>query len=122
MQKRKLSEVMWHLGDVKRNIQGHVGTYYTPPQNIEDCCCLSALQCFRTSLPNITSNSVSKLSRSLKSNLVLKGLERKELCKPSTNCTECTSHQKENASEFFNRLESLIQRAINRLNGEERKV
>ncbi|KAM7389052.1 hypothetical protein PAMP_023049 [Pampus punctatissimus] len=49
-------------------------------------------------------------------NIEEKGLTFCQSEAATANCTECTSHQKENATEFINRLGFLIKRAITKLN------
>ncbi|XP_070819386.1 interleukin-21 [Chaetodon trifascialis] len=118
LQRKKLQEVLRQLSAVKANLQHNEQMLNTPPKNIEDCCCLSALHCFRTTLQvqfNITERNRSKLYRSLNHNITEKGLDFCNSGNVRPTCQDCDSHPKENASEFFNRLESLIQRAIDRL-------
>nr|XP_046261819.1 interleukin-21 isoform X2 [Scatophagus argus] len=117
-QRRKLQEVLRQLKAVKDIIPLSEGMLNTPPNNIEDCCCLSALQCFRANLQvqfNMTERHQSKLYRSLRNPITESGLDFCNSQDVTSTCQDCTSHPKENAKEFFNRLESLIQRAISRL-------
>nr|UXX34737.1 interleukin-21 protein [Channa argus] len=116
IQRRKLQEVLRQLNEVK-SLQHNETMLSAPPENIEDCCCLSALQCFQRNLNehfNMAEKKQQKLHRSLTSQITVKGLE---FCSPGTNfiCQNCSSHPKVSVQEFFNRLESLIQRAIVRL-------
>uniref|UniRef100_A0A3P8RPL9 Interleukin n=1 Tax=Amphiprion percula TaxID=161767 RepID=A0A3P8RPL9_AMPPE len=109
MQKRKLQEVLLQLSDVKESLQHSEQELRTPPKNIEDCCCLSALQCFRANL-NVQFNITEKrkqrrLYNSLRDPFTVRGLD---FC--NSTCQDCASHPKEKASEFFSRLESLIER------------
>ncbi|CAK6965338.1 interleukin-21 isoform X2 [Scomber scombrus] len=92
-------------------------TLHTPPQNIEDCCSMSALQCYRANLQvfNSQDRKMSKLIKSLNSHITVRGLDFCDSGAAEPNCTECHLHPKENANEFFNRLESFIQKAITRL-------
>ncbi|KAM3612922.1 uncharacterized protein V6R79_017203 [Siganus canaliculatus] len=118
LERNKLLEVLRQLQNVKMNLQHSEQMFNTPPKNIEDCCCLSALQCFRNNLHgqfNVTERNQRQLYRSLKHSITERGLNfcRSENTQPT--CQDCASHPKENAKEFFNRLESLIQRAITRL-------
>ncbi|KAK2848808.1 hypothetical protein Q5P01_008642 [Channa striata] len=118
-QKRKLEEVLRQLNEVK-SLQHNEAMLSAPPENIEDCCCLSALQCFRANMQvhfNMAEKKQSKLYKSLKHRYTEKGLEFCNSGSRST-CQDCHSHPKVNVNEFFNRLESLIQRAIARLNME----
>ncbi|XP_044061888.1 interleukin-21 [Siniperca chuatsi] len=118
--RKKLQEVLRQLNDVKESLQHNEKnkTMNTPPNNIEDCCCLSALQCFRANLQvqfNITERKTSKLYRSLKNSITERGLNFCNSATVTSTCQDCGSHPKEHATEFFNRLESLIQKAITRL-------
>ncbi|XP_041800361.1 interleukin-21 isoform X2 [Chelmon rostratus] len=118
MERKKLQEVLRQLNAVKSSLQHNEQMLNTPPKNIEDCCCLSALHCFRTNLQvqfNITERNRSKLYRSLNHHFTESGLNFCNSGNVRPTCQDCDSHPKENASEFFNRLESLIQRAIARL-------
>uniref|UniRef100_UPI0037E81A29 interleukin-21 n=1 Tax=Semicossyphus pulcher TaxID=241346 RepID=UPI0037E81A29 len=114
---RKLEEVLRHLRDVKGSLQHSEKLLNTPPQNIEDCCCLSALQCFRDNLPmqtDIAEKKRVRLFKSLKHPLTVNGLN---FCTSGNNetCQACASHPKQKAEIFFKRLEALIQNAITRL-------
>uniref|UniRef100_A0A3Q2XEI6 Interleukin n=1 Tax=Hippocampus comes TaxID=109280 RepID=A0A3Q2XEI6_HIPCM len=101
LERRKLLEVVKQLGDVKDSLEvSEELLVNTPPQNIEDCCCLSALRCFRASLHvqfNVTERKQDKLYRSLKHPI-------------TSTCETCDSQPKATAPEFVKRLESLIQR------------
>ncbi|XP_070693338.1 interleukin-21 [Pempheris klunzingeri] len=117
---RKLHEILKQLKSVKNSLQHNGQMLNTPPQNIEDCCCLSALQCFRANLQvqfNTTerTQSTNKLYRSLTSSITERGLDFCKSGNVKPTCQDCDSHPKENVKEFFKRLESLIQRAITRL-------
>ncbi|XP_045885712.1 interleukin-21 [Micropterus dolomieu] len=116
---RKLQEVLRQLKDVRLSLQQHDQnmTLNTPPRNIEDCCCLSALQCFRANLQvkfNAADRKTNKLYRSLSNPITERGLNFCNSGNVMSTCQDCDSHPKENATEFFNRLESLIQMAITR--------
>ncbi|XP_035767075.1 interleukin-21 [Neolamprologus brichardi] len=90
----------------------------TPPKDIEDCCCLTALTCFRETLLEhfgISGKYQKKLYKSLNHTLTISGLNFCNTETSTTNCSTCHSHPKENASEFFNRLESLVQRGLSRM-------
>uniref|UniRef100_A0A8C9XTP5 Interleukin-21 n=1 Tax=Sander lucioperca TaxID=283035 RepID=A0A8C9XTP5_SANLU len=110
LQIRKLEEVLRQMEALRGNMQNNDQMLNTPTVDIEDVCCLSALQCLSASLNvqyNVTENKPkTKLLKSLRSHITVS--------KWST-CQDCTSHPKENATTFFNRLESFIQKAITRL-------
>ncbi|XP_070769880.1 interleukin-21 [Enoplosus armatus] len=116
---RKLREVLNQLDDVKATLQHNEQKLNTPPQNIGDCCCLSALQCFRANLQvqfNVTERKqTNKLYRSLKSSITERGLDFCNSGNVQSTCQDCDLHPKENVEEFFNRLKSFIQKAITRL-------
>ncbi|KAM9357033.1 interleukin-21 [Symphorus nematophorus] len=118
MQSRKLQEVLRQLDKVKDSLKHEEQMLRTPPQDIEDCCCLSALKCFQANMKvqfNMTEKNQNKLYNSLKHRLTESGLDFCNSGHENSNCQACTSHPQEKASEFFNRLRSLIERAINRL-------
>ncbi|XP_008289221.1 interleukin-21 isoform X2 [Stegastes partitus] len=119
MQRRKLQEVLLQLNDVKKSLQDSDKELNTPPKNIEDCCCLSALECFRDNLKspfNMTAQRKQrKLFLSLMNQLTVRGLDFCNAGNATSTCQTCDSHPKEKAQEFFSRLESLIQRAIIKL-------
>ncbi|XP_034546857.1 interleukin-21 [Notolabrus celidotus] len=115
---RKLQEVLRHLKDMKASLQQSEQLLNTPPQNIEDCCCLSALQCFRDNLPGQVNGAERKrvrLFKSLNKSLTMKGLKFCDSENATSTCQACASHPKQNTTIFFNRLETLVQRAITRL-------
>ncbi|XP_037636821.1 interleukin-21 isoform X1 [Sebastes umbrosus] len=91
----------------------------TPPRNIEDCCCLSAWQCFRANLNvqfNVTEIRNKQLYRGLHSHITEKGLcNSSDSGNAQSTCQDCASQPKENAREFFDRLENLMLKAITRL-------
>uniref|UniRef100_A0A674P1M8 Interleukin 21 n=1 Tax=Takifugu rubripes TaxID=31033 RepID=A0A674P1M8_TAKRU len=115
-QQRKLEEILRELGMVKRRLQNSKKMLSTPSENIGDCCCLSALKCFRENFKEIfslTDLPQKKLYRSLTNTLTEKGLD---FCdSKNSTCQDCHSHPEEKAEKFFDRLNSLIQKAIDRL-------
>nr|UNA06293.1 interleukin [Hippocampus erectus] len=118
LERRKLLEVVKQLGDVKDSLERRELLVNTPPQNIEDCCCLSALRCFRASLHvqfNATERKQDKLYRSLKHPITERALDFCKTGNAVSTCETCDSQPKATAPEFVKRLESLIQRAISRL-------
>uniref|UniRef100_A0A672GVM6 Uncharacterized protein n=1 Tax=Salarias fasciatus TaxID=181472 RepID=A0A672GVM6_SALFA len=77
-----------------------------------DCCCVSALQCYRDSMKvhlNVTESKQKKLYNSLKHSYTIRSLN---FCNSGNTTTvpACDSYPKEKARDFFKRLESLIQR------------
>uniref|UniRef100_A0A3Q3VTI4 Interleukin n=1 Tax=Mola mola TaxID=94237 RepID=A0A3Q3VTI4_MOLML len=111
LQRRKLQEVLRRLNTVKASLQDSKQSVNTPPQDIEDCCCLSALQCFRENLHvEFNVSTTNHFYRSLKHNLTEGGLDFCNSRNVNSTCQACQSHPKENAKEFFNRLQSLIQK------------
>ncbi|KAM8732973.1 interleukin-21 [Acanthopagrus latus] len=118
LQRKKLQEVLKQLNAVKVSLQQSEKLLYTPPRNIEDCCCLSALKCFQANLEvsfNVKEGRQRQLFRSLKHPLTERGLNFCSSPNVNSTCQECVSHPRQNATEFYNRLESLIQMAISRL-------
>ncbi|XP_037636824.1 interleukin-21 isoform X4 [Sebastes umbrosus] len=120
MYKKKIEEVRRHLniwrGRLQHNEQMELST---PPRNIEDCCCLSAWQCFRANLNvqfNVTEIRNKQLYRGLHSHITEKGLcNSSDSGNAQSTCQDCASQPKENAREFFDRLENLMLKAITRL-------
>ncbi|XP_034453447.1 interleukin-21 [Hippoglossus hippoglossus] len=89
----------------------------SPPHDVENCCCLPALECFHANLIvhfNGTNKIHKKLNRSLNSSITKSGVEYCPSGNNTTTCHDCDSHPKVNVQEFFDRLESLIQRALSR--------
>ncbi|KAM9849637.1 interleukin-21-like [Aulostomus maculatus] len=118
LEERKLKEILMQLNDVKEILQHSEQMVNTPPQNTEDGCCLSALRCFRANLQvnfNVTERNQGKLYKSLKHPITERGLDFCRSGNGESTCKTCESHPKATAKEFFNRLESLIQKAITRL-------
>ncbi|XP_019113975.2 interleukin-21 isoform X1 [Larimichthys crocea] len=50
LQRRKFNEIIRQMEPVQASLQLNGQMLHTPPNNITDCCFLSALRCFRTSL------------------------------------------------------------------------
>ncbi|XP_061747693.1 interleukin-21 [Nerophis ophidion] len=111
---RKLKEVLQQLNKVKDSLQRRHLLVSTPPQDIEDCCCPSALQCFKYNLQqfNLTEREQRKFHRGLKHSLTEKAMDFCASGQPVNKCKTCDSYPKKNAMEFLQRLESLIIRAI----------
>uniref|UniRef100_A0A665TS72 Interleukin n=1 Tax=Echeneis naucrates TaxID=173247 RepID=A0A665TS72_ECHNA len=117
-QRKKLEEVLRQLYDVKEIMQHNEKMLSTPPENIEDCCCLSALQCFKANMEvhfNTTERNQKKLLKSLKSHLTMRGLNFCNSESQMSTCQTCDSHPQVTVQVFLNRLESLIQRGITKL-------
>ncbi|XP_075904312.1 interleukin-21 [Nelusetta ayraudi] len=116
LQRSKLEEAYRQLRSVKQALQHSEKLLYTPPKNIEDCCCLPALECFRANF-NLTFQATEghhrKFYRSLENPITVRGLCDSQ--SSNSTCQDCHAHPKQSAQEFFNRLESLIQKAIARL-------
>ncbi|XP_039866384.1 interleukin-21 isoform X1 [Simochromis diagramma] len=113
MERKKLQEVLRELKMLKRDFPNTELMMNIPPKDIEDCCCLTALTCFRETLLQhfgINGKYQKKLYKSLNHTLTISGLNFCNTETSTTNCSTCHSHPKEKASEFFNRLESLVQR------------
>uniref|UniRef100_A0A3Q0SSV2 Interleukin n=1 Tax=Amphilophus citrinellus TaxID=61819 RepID=A0A3Q0SSV2_AMPCI len=106
-EREKLQEVLRELKLVRNSLQNReLMKMNTPPKDIEDCCCLTALKCFRDTLQDhfgMNEKYPRKLYRSLSHQLTVSALF-------VTSYPTCCSHTEEEASEFFSRLESLIQR------------
>ncbi|KAI4819624.1 hypothetical protein KUCAC02_004864, partial [Chaenocephalus aceratus] len=99
--KRLLKEALSLLNDLRDKVELDTQMLNTLPQNIEDSCC--PLKCFQDNLKShFNTTDIRKLSRSLNRPITLQ-------------CTDCDSNPRESAGTFFRRLESLVQKAINRL-------
>ncbi|XP_039976342.1 interleukin-21 isoform X2 [Xiphias gladius] len=117
-QTRKLQEVLRQLNDVRESLQNDT-MLNAPPENIEDCCSLTALECFRSSLQAhfvTTQKKMSKLIKSLRNSLTVNALNFCTQGNVEPTCSECGSDGEVNVQEFFNRLKSFIQEGITRLN------
>ncbi|KAG8003845.1 hypothetical protein GBF38_007837, partial [Nibea albiflora] len=70
LQRKKLLEIIKHMKNVQASLQLNGQMLHTP-NNITDCCCLSALRCFRANLQvqfNIE-RSQGKFYKALRHNL-----------------------------------------------------
>uniref|UniRef100_A0A3Q0SNF6 Interleukin n=1 Tax=Amphilophus citrinellus TaxID=61819 RepID=A0A3Q0SNF6_AMPCI len=104
-EREKLQEVLRELKLVRNSLQVSSSTS-TFKRSENDCCCLTALKCFRDTLQDhfgMNEKYPRKLYRSLSHQLTVSALF-------VTSYPTCCSHTEEEASEFFSRLESLIQR------------
>ncbi|XP_035524676.1 interleukin-21 [Morone saxatilis] len=119
LQRKKLQEILIQLNDVRQSLQNDKQQQMlNTPENIEDCCSLSALRCFRANLHvkfNMTEKKHSKFHRSLSNPITEKGLDFCNSPNGKSTCPDCLSHPMTDATEFFNRLETLIQMGISRL-------
>lgn len=118
-EREKLQEVLRELKLLRSNLQSReLMKMNTPPKDIEDCCCLTALNCFRNTLRDhfgVNDKYPRKLYRSLNHQLTISGMNFCNTENSTTSCPTCLSHPEEEASEFFSRLESLIQRGLSRI-------
>ncbi|KAK5924683.1 hypothetical protein CgunFtcFv8_017275 [Champsocephalus gunnari] len=111
--KRLLKEALSLLNDLRDKVELDTQMLNTLPQNIEDSCC--PLKCFQDNLKShFNTTDIRKLSWSLN-----RPITKKHLCSSGSDtmlqCTDCDSNPRESAGTFFTRLESLVQKAINRL-------
>ncbi|XP_076005267.1 interleukin-21 [Genypterus blacodes] len=115
----KLKEALKEVRKLKESLQDEL-LLNIPPQNIEDCCCLPALHCFRDKLMklNVTDKDThTKLGRSLRSHHIESSLNFcNSVDAQPTTCQTCDSQLSGSSSEFIDRLQSLIQRAVVKLN------
>ncbi|XP_049897803.1 interleukin-21 [Epinephelus moara] len=114
---RKLQEILRLVDTVKK--QQHTKLdLHTPPQNIEDCCCLSALKCFQANMGvhfNISEKYQGKLYSSLNHTLTVNGLTLNNSRNTECTCGDCDLHPKTNATVFFSRLRTFIEKGLTRL-------
>uniref|UniRef100_A0A8C8DFJ9 Interleukin-21 n=1 Tax=Oryzias sinensis TaxID=183150 RepID=A0A8C8DFJ9_9TELE len=111
---RKLKEVLNELKTLNKTMKDNRQMVHSP-KNIENCCSLKALDCFQNSLKEDLNASDSKLYYSLGKSLTRQGIKFCDGKKTPESCRNCTSYSKENLSQFFSSLESLIQKSITRL-------
>ncbi|XP_062250222.1 interleukin-21, partial [Platichthys flesus] len=119
-EKKKLTEVLNELKHVRETLPQNSRTMLnSPPHDIEDCCYRAALQCFHANLRvhfNGTSRYQKKLNRSLNNTLTKRGVE---YCPSGNNtatiCHNCDLQPKVSIEVFFDRLKSLIEKALSRL-------
>nr|ABB05043.1 interleukin 21 [Tetraodon nigroviridis] len=113
---RKLEEVRRELEGVNNTLQNRELLLTTPPKNIEEGCCLSALRCFRDSIQENIKSTVRlqrRLYKSLNNSHTAACLN---FChSENATCQTCNSHPQEKVGEFFSRLDSFIQKAISKL-------
>ncbi|KAK7922611.1 hypothetical protein WMY93_009513 [Mugilogobius chulae] len=116
----RLQEVLIYIKAVEMNLKNGEHLVNTPPEDTEDCCCLTALECFRNNLHQDFNASqvkhVRKLIRGLKSSITVKTMNFCNSNNTTSTCQDsCQMHPKKSAKEFLQRLESLIQRAYTQL-------
>ncbi|XP_051277278.1 interleukin-21 [Dicentrarchus labrax] len=120
LQRKKLQEILKQLKDVRQSLQMQQNDQMlNTPENIGDCCSLSALECFRANLQvkfNMTNKKHIKFYRSLNNTITVQGLDFCNSPNGKSTCPDCLSHPMKNANEFFNGLMTLIQKGITRLN------
>ncbi|XP_042275628.1 interleukin-15-like [Thunnus maccoyii] len=121
IEQRKLKEILKDLNGVQRSLQ-HSTMMLNTPQNIGDHCSVSALECFQEELEDHFNMSKSedrtqkKFFRSLGRQITVSAVKLGEQGSAASNCTKCNEYPKENVAQFFEKMKSLIQMALARLN------
>ncbi|KAG7461985.1 hypothetical protein MATL_G00197050 [Megalops atlanticus] len=115
----KLTEVMKELNLLNRGVQHNGLRLNTPTSDVEECCALKALSCFRENLqllPTANKRHQHKLTKSLKSQMIVNSVNtcsQEEIQKAT--CPRCDSFPKRDTKEFVRELESLLQKTYSRL-------
>ncbi|XP_076860646.1 interleukin-21 [Brachyhypopomus gauderio] len=94
--------------------------FYSPTNDIEDCCSQSALQCFHSQLLNISSISSKhlkiKLWKNLKKNNIVTSVDNcSQEERDNVTCKSCDSYLMVNSKEFLKNLLSLLQKSFSKL-------
>ncbi|XP_036407692.1 interleukin-21 [Megalops cyprinoides] len=115
----KLTEVMKELNLLNRGVQHNGLRLSTPTSDVEECCALKALSCFRENLqllPAANKRHQHKLTKSLKSQMIVNSVNTcsQEETQNAT-CPRCDSFPKRDSREFVRELESLLQKTYSRL-------
>ncbi|XP_066522886.1 interleukin-21 [Hoplias malabaricus] len=90
--------------------------FYSPTSGIEACCTLSALECFRSQLLNISTDNKplqSKLYKNLGKNSISTSLDRcTEDKRTNIKCKTCDSYPMTDSQEFLKNLLNLLQKSF----------
>uniref|UniRef100_A0A4W5RH28 Interleukin-21 n=1 Tax=Hucho hucho TaxID=62062 RepID=A0A4W5RH28_9TELE len=106
----KLAEVIRELKALNKSVKHNSVMLNTPSMDLEECCSLSALECFRRHLKAGDNRLQRKVVKHLRSPLILKSLDscsREE--REKTVCQGCDSYPKD-SQECVQQLESLLQK------------
>ncbi|KAL6474064.1 hypothetical protein MHYP_G00176250 [Metynnis hypsauchen] len=93
--------------------------FYSPTTGIEDCCALSALECFNSqllTLPTSNKDLQMKLRKTLRKKSIVSSVDR---CtaeqKAKVNCQPCNSYPMIDSHEFMKNLLNLLQKSFMQL-------
>nr|XP_046178825.1 uncharacterized protein LOC124010443 [Oncorhynchus gorbuscha] len=114
----KLTEVLKELRQLNKSVAHNGMMLNTPTLDIEECCFLSALECFRKMVPSLRAKQKNLQRKVIKnlSPLTFRGVDscsREE--RENKVCQGCDSYPMKDSREFVKQLESLLQKAMNRL-------
>uniref|UniRef100_A0A4W5JCD8 Interleukin-21 n=1 Tax=Hucho hucho TaxID=62062 RepID=A0A4W5JCD8_9TELE len=114
----KLTEVIKELRELNKSVEHNGMMLNTPTLDIEECCFLSALECFQTMVPQLKARQKKiqqKVVRNLKSKLLRSVVSCNREEGKNKACQGCDSYPLKDSREFVKQLESLLQKALNRL-------
>ncbi|KAJ8382366.1 hypothetical protein SKAU_G00031440 [Synaphobranchus kaupii] len=100
-----LKQVGTELYHLEKSLQ-HKGLMLHTPTHNNDCCSLSALECFRVNV-NRLQTTKKNLQRKLSKNLMTPMIK--------ASCPPCSSYPKSGSEQFVQELQFLLQKATNRL-------
>ncbi|XP_069388203.1 interleukin-21-like isoform X2 [Paralichthys olivaceus] len=118
IEQNQLDEVLKILDAVKREQLNNTKKLSSPPNDIEEHCCPSALKCFQVNLKghfNATNKNIFRLEKSLRKIDTIFSRNFSNSGNNTTTCHACNSHPEVSVQEFLNRLRSLIERARSKL-------
>ncbi|XP_055743973.1 interleukin-21-like [Salvelinus fontinalis] len=115
----KLTEVLKELRRLNKSVEHNGVKLNTPTLDIEECCFLSALECFQKMVPRLNTNKnhlQRKVIKNLKNPLTFRGVDScSQEERENKVCQGCDSYPMKDSREFVQQLESLLQKAMNRL-------
>ncbi|XP_031647259.1 interleukin-21 [Oncorhynchus kisutch] len=109
----KLTEVLKELRELNKSVAHNGMMLNTPTLDIEECCFLSALECFRKMVPSLKAKQ-KKLQRKVIKNLSPLTFGGVDSCsreeRENKVCQGCDSYPMKDSREFVKKLESLLQK------------
>ncbi|KAL4641616.1 IL-21 [Arapaima gigas] len=112
----KIKEVLREVTALSQNLQHDGLLLNTPSRDIDECCFLSALPCFRDNvrLVNTIRKSIFplKISHSLNSTSLMNAVYSTcvQYGVQDADCAACDSYPKKNSKEFIKELERLLEK------------
>ncbi|CAB1337345.1 unnamed protein product, partial [Coregonus sp. 'balchen'] len=108
----KLTEVLKELKALNKSVEHNSVMLNTPSLDMEECCSLYALECFRAMVPHLTARNKQlqhKFAKSLRNPLISTSLDSCSLEeREKTVCQGCDSYPKD-SQKWVQQLESLLQ-------------